>query len=180
MLESITDINDDRQIYRFVSFYEIYELIINKKLRMSKVSTFEDRNEGIGEIISLQENVMSLYSFGTQDSVLEQHKRVIYNNYLSCWTQQSDTVAMWSLYSKDNSSFRIKTTCGKLLKAILNVKNSICIKNFNANIDTRRLVSTGCYLGNVEYVDFFNLRKNLHEKFEEYKNASSAESVVRG
>lgn len=170
MHESITDINDDdRPIYRFVSFYEIYELIINKRLRMSKVSTFEDRNEGIGEIISIQENVMSLYSFRTQDSVLEQHKNVIYNNYFSCWTQQPDTVAMWSLYSKDNSSFRIKTKCGKLLKAISNIKNSICINNSNANTDKRRLVSTRCYLGDVEYVDFFNLRKNLHDKFEEYK-----------
>jgi len=46
------------------------------------------------------------------------HQSVKTTNYVSCWTLQAESVAMWSLYSTDRCSVSVQSTVGKLRRAL--------------------------------------------------------------
>ena len=43
---------EDNEIYRFMSIYEFYKLIFNKKLKLTKVNIQSDKNDGIESILN--------------------------------------------------------------------------------------------------------------------------------
>lgn len=129
LLEFDEGLSDDTPLYRIVDFYAAADTIKNKRLRFSRANTFFDKNEGIGILlkqIQISRMTDALGMGWTDRETAEQshlaHKQ---SHYISCWTETPESVAMWSLYSVDKCSIRLRTSAGKLKYAIENFMNFI-------------------------------------------------------
>lgn len=86
---------------------------------MTRVSTYPDQNEGVDRL------VMALYAsakgrgcggFGAHDEasaakMVHQERNC---RFVSCWSKNPESHAMWSMYSPDHASVKAQTTVGKL------------------------------------------------------------------
>lgn len=158
---------ENHKIYRFISFFELYETLCNKKLRLSKLSTFEDKNEAIGQVI--QQQSYYPYTLKTSNQLLEEQASVLHNTYAICWTQESEMIAMWSLYSPDCMSIRVSTSTSKLNAAIEKANQKLHWSNFINEAGSRRLVSWMSALETIKYVDFSALRKLAMDRNKSFK-----------
>lgn len=95
---------ENEYIYRIMSIYEFYELYINKKLKLTRLSCQEDKNDGIECILS-PINSNGHFPKGRAYSSLQEYRK---GRYISCWTKNYDSVAMWNLYSPSQESIRVK------------------------------------------------------------------------
>ncbi len=105
-------------IFRFVSFFDLYTLLKDKRLRMSQATRFNDKNEGYGFVLDELEKRFTLLPRRFFPDVNITGKSA--SSYISCWTKNPSSAAMWSLYSKDSDSFLIQTTREKLSAALKN------------------------------------------------------------
>lgn len=169
MADIYPHMNETKKIFRFISFFDLYEMLVNRRLRFSKLSTFPDKNEGLGHIIKFQDHQIFRAGLLSKDSILNSHRHVLNNHYLSCWTEESDMIAMWALYSPDILSIRVSTTVGKLFSVVKQFNDSLSWTNFVDDVGTRRMLSWLCALQPVEYVDFFELRDKVRIKYQEFE-----------
>lgn len=109
----------DMVIYRFVSFFELYSLIKEGKLRLTSLHKMDDKNEGVGKILRSLE-LSPVLRRERQEQKITQHM-----TYISCWTTTPDNIAMWLLYSSSQESIRIKTTVSKLYSAIKKINYAV-------------------------------------------------------
>jgi hypothetical protein len=157
--------NEKLELFRFVSFFDLYEILLNRRLRFSKLSTFEDKNEGFGKILQFQESELFRFSHIDAKAIAPAHVNVLQNHYLSCWTTESDQISMWALYSPDSSSIRISTTVGKLWVALNNLYEKMLWNKALGKPGSREPVSWYRALGSVEYVDFFECCEKIRERY---------------
>lgn len=117
-------LNPEKRIYRIVDFFEAITLLQTGLLRFSKISKFSDDNEGID--LLLKSLLVSQgpckgafgYSWKTTKEAILHHKRSQSQFYACCWTRDSDSIAMWTLYSPLKLGVRLETTVGKLTHAL--------------------------------------------------------------
>ncbi len=169
----ITNVDPDTKLYRFVSLYDLYDILVNKKLRFSKLSTFEDKNEGIGHILQLQENELFRFNYIETEGINKGFDYVQSNHFLSCWSVETDKIAMWALYSQNQDSIRISTTAGKLLEALKELNEQYSWTNYLDKPKSRQHISWNYKLRAVEYVSFLEVRNKLRKKYYEFKKACS-------
>ncbi len=110
------ELHPDTPIYRIIDYFEFSNMIRKKTLRFSRASTFSDNNEGVHRIFTLSKS--SGGGWKSNEDIVEYHNHWRNNYFASCWTLAKESIAMWSLYSTDNTSIRIKTTVGKLQSAL--------------------------------------------------------------
>ncbi len=168
-----TNIDPNQKLYRFVSFYDAYDIVVNKKLRFSKLSTFDDKNEGVGHILQFQEHELFRYKYIEEAGINEGYDFMQENHYLSCWSTEPDMVAMWALYSQDCSSIRVSTTAGKLFDSLKELYDRYLYTNYKDIPGSRKHVSWYYKLNSVKYVDFTELRDNIRNKFNAFRAHSS-------
>lgn len=151
-----------------MTFYELYEMVINGKLKMSKLELMEDINEGLGNALKLQESMSFGWDLKDKKGFEAFHNRSKGRTYISCWTEEPEAMAMWLLYSKDQSAIRVKTTLGKLKG---------CMDNFfKANFITEHIASPEGTLQldrypaveAVRYVSFEEVSEGIKSKHIEY------------
>jgi hypothetical protein len=149
--------SDSDSIYRFLNLYELYELIVCQRLKFTKLRLMSDRNEGLGEVFRAQSTEIGFMLRNDQKLIRAHHQQLQEEVYVSCWTISPDAMAMWLLYSTDQSSIRVRTSLKKLTD---------CIKANEAYLDHRLRAPAGTllprmgYCETVKYVDF----KTLHSK----------------
>lgn len=177
MSNQIVNVDGDKKLFRFVSLFDLYDILVNGQLRFSKLSTFNDKNEGVGHILQFQDHKLLRFSYLTDEKILEGHEYMLNNRYLCCWTGEPDMIAMWALYSPDCSSIRISTTAGKLLSVLQNLDKEYNWSNFKEEAGTRRHVSWYYKLRSVEYVDFVQIRDEIRFKYQEFHKAASKKGV---
>lgn len=165
ILEQLTETS---KLYRFVSFFDLYGILVNHQLRMPKLSNCLDRNEGIGQILQFQDNELFRFRYTDKSRIADAHESVLESHYLTCWSLEPDMIAMWSLYSPDSMSIRISTTVGKLREVLHAHHEKMSWVNFMNEPGSRRPVSSGFALEHVEYVDFFKLRDEIRKKYQEF------------
>ncbi|MDE5821054.1 MAG: DUF2971 domain-containing protein [Paramuribaculum sp.] len=107
-LQEIRDI----PIYKFMNLSHVISMIQNRKLWISKVSTWDD----------VYENILFKQNFfhNIDGGIVPVDISTVGNNIFGqCWTSQQESDAMWRIYSldKNNYAVRIKTTIGKLMDA---------------------------------------------------------------
>ena len=151
-------------IYRFMSFFELYELLINKKLKFTKIALMDDKNELLGDGILNQLNIYINPLGQTNEKMREsiEHKKAY--TYISCWTKESDLMAMWLLYSKNKDAIRVKTSIDKLKKC----SNEFASKNYfpkhvDSTIGTIQTNLPTSEIAEVEYINYevlYNMVKN--------------------
>jgi len=113
-------------IYRYMSFFELYSLLNHNKLKFSKLSLMEDKNEGLAVVFQSMLPRGLFYSSSTHKELLDYHNDVKDTNYISCWSKEENSIAMWLLYSKNKDYIRVKTTYKKLK----NASDDFCKKNY--------------------------------------------------
>ncbi len=88
-----------------MSFFELYRLVKENKLKFSKLALMDDSNEGLAMVLNKKKK-----------NNTELHEELKNSHYISCWTQEENSVAMWLLYSSNKDAIRVKTSREKLKK----------------------------------------------------------------
>ena len=163
-------------IYRFVSFFELYELVINKKLKFSQLKLMNDENEGLTQALkslvtpdSLGLNIMSP---SNSKDIIDYQKKIQNSTYITCWTKEKNSMAMWLLYSKNKDSIRIKTSIKKLKFYTHNYINKNNYDNvLKSRQGTMQILpfNNVHYIDDVEYNDLAELTVKLKELYKQQK-----------
>lgn len=158
--EFLGGLSDEAILYRFVSFFDLYDILIRQRLRYSKLATMDDENEGLGVALKHQANPIFRYTAQSQERLVEIQDYALNNHYISCWTTEPNAMAMWLLYSSNKSAIRISTTVKKLKKV-----TEQCFNNFNWSHHTdlagsREFVTWYFKVDSVRYIDY----AEFHEK----------------
>ena len=164
-------LNSNTPLYRFVSMFDLFDLISRRRLRLSKFATFEDKNEGIGNIIKMQGTPLFRQNYLACDSIERNHAMVRENHYATCWTTEPDKIAMWSIYSGDKSSIRVATTFGKLREALKRCNDDNSWAKVVAEPGSKKRITWNSSVESVEYVDFFHQRdlvRDRHRTFRQF------------
>lgn len=116
----------DVQLYRYISFEDFVNLVINNKERYVRPSSWEDKYEGY--LFSRIETPKDIHDIVSEMyyKLCPRNYYVISDNYFrmwhskwftyaQCWSRHSETDAMWRCYSYGNKSIRIRTRKDKLL-----------------------------------------------------------------
>lgn len=111
-------------IYRILDFFEFARMVEDHTLYVPQATRFNDENEGIDGIFRGLINKAGLFRDGvglpwkSHEEAILHHQILKTSNYVSSWTLQAESVAMWSLYSTDRCSISVQTTVGKLRHAL--------------------------------------------------------------
>lgn len=161
-------LNFDSRIYRFFDFFALADTLRNRRLRFAAPSTFPDKNEGL-EIMynslraAIESRDGSYSGITSQDQILRIHNTLKQGSFVCSWTQQAESIALWSLYSADRCGVRISTTAAKLQIALDDFahRNSMQsqFNRYGLNNDAPYAFVQGC---SVREVTYENLRK-MHE-----------------
>ncbi len=159
------------ELYRIMSFFELYELLINKHLKMTKLSLMEDLNEGFAySLKSLLPDTFNPGFLSSNRLCEESYNLARESNFITCWTKEKESMAMWLLYSKDFKSIRVKTSKEKLKKVIDHFLDDLFYaKHYYSNSGTLMSNHIECEIGDVKYINFKDYRNKiskLKEKFD--------------
>jgi hypothetical protein len=119
-----------KPIYRILDYFELEEMLEENQLRFSRISTFVDENEGIEELIRKRKALVGPLGDGfgigweTNDEAVNFHENRKNSHYASCWTLSPESIAMWSLYSKNHFGIRIQSTDIKLNNTVIDYLKS--------------------------------------------------------
>ncbi|HUX55263.1 MAG TPA: hypothetical protein VMV56_12665 [Williamwhitmania sp.] len=162
-LYNIKTIDENDFLWKFVSIDKFFSIILNKKLYLTRIDSFEDELEGIEPkllLLNHQKNALlslpplnELKSFHDidifpeeTDKLIDQLKEIQKYNFANCWflsNKNIESVAMWNLYSQPNS-------------VALNIKLSDFYDNLLRSGYTSRIKLKRLILGVIRYVNFQN------------------------
>jgi hypothetical protein len=163
-------IEPNSYLWRYLDIHKFLSFIIKEELFLTRLDKFDDKREGISPNHLFIQNIkrehearpeydklrsyLSLDFYGSQINQIEEELKTIQRfNFANCWfisDKNSESVAMWNLYSKPNSiairikydDFKKKLVDNKL--AAYREKKVICgpIKylNFNNNTEIQKLI----------------------------------------
>lgn len=166
------NINDETYLWRYINIEKFLSFIFTKSLYLTRLDKFEDKKEGISlkhlffqnlkrkldnhpKFDSLRK-LMSIDTLGSLMNKIDDELKLIQEfNFANCWVignNDSESVAMWNLYSRPNSiALKIKY---KDFKRLL-------IENGVGNHDSKLEI----ICGPVQYLDFQNIApENFKEK----------------
>ncbi|NBD20960.1 DUF2971 domain-containing protein [Aquabacterium fontiphilum] len=160
------------RLFRFVSLFDFYEIAGRRRIRLSKFATFEDKNEGVGSILVMQDNTIFRQKYIDRAEIEKEHALTRENHYATCWTTEPDSIAMWSLYSSDKSGIRVSTTAGKLCDALNKCLSQRSWTNHAHEHGTRAPIAWHYQVKPVRYVNYFTLRDVIRERYSKSHNAT--------
>ncbi|MGB6006800.1 hypothetical protein [Castellaniella sp.] len=155
---------EDTVLYRTMDFFSAAAMCSSMTLMFSRADTFSDRNEGIDRLLTQLELTQpgSGCGMGWSDAetARRMHDRVKQSHYISCWSRNAESVAMWALYSPDHCSVRVSTTVSKLLPAVENLASKYSLLRLNSS-DLGKRVAVAV-MGSIEPVTYENLADISH------------------
>lgn len=154
-------IDEDAYLWRYIDLHKFLSLIFKKSLYLTRLDNFEDRKEGVSLkqlfFINLKKEldsnpafdnirkIMSIDTLGNQmNQIDDELKQIQEFNFANCWVigkNNSESVAMWNLYSKPNS-LAIKIKFNEF-KKLLTEKG---VGNYDSDLEI--------ICGPVKYIDF--------------------------
>lgn len=178
LFELHPSLSDDTVLYRTLDFFSAAAIVKNHQLMFSRADTFSDKNEGIDRLLaSLQASrPNSGCGMGWHDgeTARAHHEKVKKSHYMSCWSQNAESVAMWSLYSPDYSSVRISTTVSKLRIPIEAMLTKYSIGRLTENdLGSRVVVSVSGYIAPVEYASLSWIARKLNRRAKAHRRIAS-------
>lgn len=129
-------VTKDTPIYKYMPLDYVIIMLLNKKLRLGKIATWEDPYENPILKQRLWRNNNGIKETLDLSTVLD-------NIYGQSWTLLEESDAMWRIYSHDKQAVRIKTTIGKLFDAI-----------YNPNSNDSLCTFVGCIKYNDKVIDY--------------------------
>lgn len=162
-------------IYRIVDFFSAARLIRDRRLYVPLSTQFSDENEGIERSLSIHATaagpcagVQPLF-FRSKQEFIEHQKLEKRFNYVSCWTQQRESVAMWALYSQDHCSVQVATTIGNLSAAFETLAREE-YNPFELSIDNdeQRNIVISVDIMPVSYISLINIGRQIDRRRRAY------------
>lgn len=109
---------DNMDIARYINFTELIDLLETGELHFTNSNYFEDGYEG-----EIPINFFKGWSKESKKNYLNiiDSVKQIRNVYVNCWNKfESESYALWKIYTNPNNGICIKTTAGKLRNALEN------------------------------------------------------------
>jgi len=105
------------KIWRYLDLARFLDILDSSTLCFSRIDKFEDTYEGY---VPVNGNYLSRFSH-----VLDYVNKFQYAN---CWhINESESAALWKLYSDSNNSVAIQSTVGRLKNSLGNSPEQICL-----------------------------------------------------
>lgn len=156
-------IDKDAYLWRYIDLHKFLSFIFTKSLYLTRLDKFEDKKEGITLNHLFFQNVkrkldnhpmfdsvretMTIDTLGTEMNIIDDElKKIQEFNFANCWVlgnNDSESVAMWNLYSSPNS-LAIKIRFSEFKKLLA--------ENGVGNYDSDKQI----ICGPVKYLDFQN------------------------
>lgn len=169
LLEIDTTLTPDSRVYRTLDFFSAAAIISQQRLMFSRADTFEDKNEGVERLL-LQLEVTSPDSgcgmgWSDQKSARTEHESLKRSHFISCWSKNPESVAMWSLYSPDSCSVRISSSIGKLSGVLEELLRKYCISRINnTDLGERVVVAIAGRVAPVSYVSLDQIATRVRRR----------------
>jgi len=168
---------DDTKLYRTVDFFAASRMIDDHAFMFTRADQFSDPNEGIERLLSQLETASSgraCFSSGIgwtdRESATVKHQAIQRSYFISCWSANPESVAMWSLYSPDLCSVRLQTTVGQLRNAALQLMDRYSVYRFlKAGGEKSKAVTVSGLIAPVRYEDLNNVCAKITRRFRAYK-----------
>ena len=110
-------VKSNEPIYKYLSFFQLVDMLENKKLYLQKVGLWDDPSEGSG-YVSFHEYVFTKATGATVDPVVsdDEFRKSVKKRYPfgTSWSFLPESDAMWRIYSQDKMGIQIQTTVEKL------------------------------------------------------------------
>jgi hypothetical protein len=163
------------RLYRYISFFDLYNLLERKFLRVSQVTKFDDKNEGFGFVLRSLD-VKHLAPLGVPACFYGPRiaKTLSTLSYVSCWTTEPEKIAMWQLYSIHLEGFRIRSTREKLKCVLTSYRNSY--DSSPDKIESFAPRSDGDSIINAEYINFRKTMQKLEARDSEIEKIIDEEA----
>lgn len=162
-------LSPDFRVYRTLDFFGAAAIVSQRRLMFSRADTFEDKNEGVERLL-LQLEAASPDSgcgmgWSDQKSARTEHESLKRSHFISCWSANPESVAMWSLYSPDYCSVRISTSIYKLEGVVQELLGKYCLSRLNeSNIGERVVVALAGRIAPVTYVSLAEIAARVSRR----------------
>lgn len=147
---------------------ELHHLLNNNALKLVRLSSMDDTNEGLGHVLGFLESFSYSFSLRTQEKIVEHHESVKGRNYISSWSMEPDLMAMWLLYSKNSDAIRVKTSLEKLELATKDCFEKHHSANHIDSPEGTLQLDSYPYVKPVKYVSFESLSEEIKDKYKKY------------
>lgn len=158
IFEISPELTDDTVLYRTTDFFGVAQLVTNKKLMFSRGDVFSDKNEGVDHLLGGLEIAFPKSGCGlgwsNDQTARAIHLQVKRSHFISCWSKNPESVAMWSMYSPDLCSIRMSTKISKLLTVAENFLEKYSATRLTvSNIGEAVVVAKNARVSQVVYRD---------------------------
>lgn len=156
----------DSRVYRTLDFFSAAAIISQRRFMFSRADTFEDKNEGIERLL-LQLEMTSPddgCGMGWSDpkSARSEHDSLKRSHFISCWSANPESVAMWSLYSPDYCSVRVSTSIDKLCLVVEELLRKYCVSRIKeSDLGKRVVVAVAGRIAPVTYVSLSQIASRV-------------------
>jgi len=136
--------NLDQKIYRIFSYQRFEELITQNELVLVNPSKWDDPFE----------NFFLNTEIDCGNSEIATLDTIANSWYGQCWTTNSDTDAMWRIYSPNKDGIRVSTTVRKLFSSIFNSSDTKAgLKYFIGLVEYKKKQEIISFLNNTTFMD---------------------------
>jgi len=173
LFELNSALSNDTVVYRTLDFFGAAKIIISNQLMFSRADTFDDKNEGVDRLLAQlqasQPNSGCGMGWHNNETARAQHERIKKSHYISCWSLNPESVAMWSLYSPDFCSVRLSTTISKLSVVVENLIDKYDLARLTeANLNQQVAVSVEGRISPVVYVSLSDICQRIARRRKAY------------
>lgn len=164
-----TALESGLRVYRTLDFFSAAALISQCRFMFSRADTFEDKNEGVERLLLQLEATSPNSGCGMgwtdQKSARIEHESLKRSYFISCWSSNPESVAMWSLYSPDYCSVRISTSIGKLVSVVEELLSKYCISRIKkTDLGERVVVAVSGRIAPVTYVSLSHIAARVSRR----------------
>lgn len=167
---------NDPILYRIMDFFEFVALVRSSTLRVSRATRFSDSNELVGAYLSFMDNPsFHPYSDDEMAKAISRHQRSKQQYFVSSWTMNRNSIAMWELYSPNACGIQIgvRKSVIKYSFDTFSDKHSYVLGH-NAPADDGRVLFYPTFAGLCEYVSFDEMLETLQSRYRVFSAELSA------
>lgn len=160
-----TSLTETTRVNRILNFFSAAEVVNERRMLFSRADTFPDQNEGIDKLLgSLESVIPNGYGLGWSGdkSARSDYIAMRRSHFVSSWSLQNESAAMWSMHSEDLCSVKIFTRISKLTAIVENFIHKYGYAQLNrADKGSHVVVVKEAKIAPVEYVSLVELSRQV-------------------
>lgn len=140
--------SDETSIARYMDFPKFIDLMENSELYFSNSKNFEDKFEG-----EIPESYFSGWAETSREEYLKIKEAIksVQNVYVNCWSRfESESYALWKIYTNPRNGICIKTTVGKLKNSLNNNIEVMSVKYIDSYYDKNNRIDPAFYFKEID------------------------------